>query len=73
MLWFRHGLRLHDNPSLHVALEDRSAPFFPMFIFDGETAGKLVIWTLSYGLTARPVNFCCIIAIFVEEFTITMF
>ncbi|KOB58217.1 Cryptochrome, partial [Operophtera brumata] len=43
VLWFRHGLRLHDNPSLHAALEDRSVPFFPVFIFDGETAGTKVV------------------------------
>lgn len=46
VLWFRHGLRLHDNPSLHSALEDRSVPFFPMFIFDGETAG--ILSTITY-------------------------
>lgn len=39
MLWFRHGLRLHDNPALLSALGNMSGPFFPMFIFDGETAG----------------------------------
>ncbi|CAG4975637.1 unnamed protein product [Colias eurytheme] len=39
VLWFRHGLRLHDNPALRDALEDTSIPFFPIFVFDGETAG----------------------------------
>ncbi|CAH0723139.1 unnamed protein product, partial [Brenthis ino] len=43
VLWFRHGLRLHDNPSLQSALEERSLPFFPVFIFDGETAGTKVV------------------------------
>ncbi|XP_039754282.1 cryptochrome-1 isoform X3 [Pararge aegeria] len=43
VLWFRHGLRLHDNPSLTNALEDRNIPFFPVFIFDGETAGTKVV------------------------------
>ena len=43
MLWFRHGLRLHDNPTLHEAVERmRSDPdvlLLPLFIFDGESAG----------------------------------
>ncbi|KAF9418520.1 hypothetical protein HW555_004669 [Spodoptera exigua] len=43
VLWFRHGLRLHDNPSLHSALEEKGFPFFPIFIFDGETAGTKVV------------------------------
>ncbi|KAF9823277.1 hypothetical protein SFRURICE_019086 [Spodoptera frugiperda] len=43
VLWFRHGLRLHDNPSLHSALEDKGFPFFPIFIFDGETAGTKLV------------------------------
>lgn len=38
--WFRRGLRLHDNPALHDALRD-SKEFYPIFIFDGETAGEL--------------------------------
>lgn len=36
--WFRHGLRLHDNPALLEALEF-SGDFYPIFIFDGEVAG----------------------------------
>ncbi|KAI5652106.1 FAD binding domain of DNA photolyase domain-containing protein [Phthorimaea operculella] len=43
VLWFRHGLRLHDNPALHAAVEDRNLPFFPIFIFDGETAGTKTV------------------------------
>ena len=39
ILWFRNGLRLHDNPSLHEATSLRSARLLPVFIFDGETAG----------------------------------
>ena len=40
ILWFRHGLRLHDNPSLHEAiLSDEKIKLLPIFIFDGETAG----------------------------------
>ncbi|CAG9133427.1 unnamed protein product [Plutella xylostella] len=48
VLWFRHGLRLHDNPALLSAIEDRGQTFFPLFIFDGETAGSYadvtVLW-----------------------------
>ncbi|KAL4233889.1 hypothetical protein ACF0H5_008562 [Mactra antiquata] len=36
--WFRHGLRLHDNPALLEALES-GGDFYPIFIFDGEVAG----------------------------------
>ena len=36
--WYRHGLRLHDNPSLMAALEDADE-FYPIFIFDGNVAG----------------------------------
>jgi hypothetical protein len=43
ILWFRHGLRLHDNPSLHAAIEavgqGSGIKLLPIFIFDGETAG----------------------------------
>ncbi|KAJ2939748.1 hypothetical protein O0L34_g17939 [Tuta absoluta] len=43
VLWFRHGLRLHDNPALLAAVEDPNLPFFPIFIFDGETAGTKTV------------------------------
>ncbi|KAG7302510.1 hypothetical protein JYU34_012424 [Plutella xylostella] len=43
VLWFRHGLRLHDNPALLSAIEDRGQTFFPLFIFDGETAGTKIV------------------------------
>ncbi|XP_052809529.1 cryptochrome-1-like [Mya arenaria] len=36
--WFRHGLRLHDNPALLNAVED-GGELYPIFIFDGEVAG----------------------------------
>ncbi|KAK8393075.1 hypothetical protein O3P69_013243 [Scylla paramamosain] len=36
--WFRHGLRLHDNPALLEALQDAKM-FYAIFIFDGESAG----------------------------------
>ena len=37
--WYRHGLRLHDNPALLAALEGADS-FYPVFIFDGEVAGR---------------------------------
>jgi len=40
ILWFRHGLRLHDNPAFLEAVKDKSHFFLPLFIFDGESAGK---------------------------------
>lgn len=43
VLWFRHGLRLHDNPALLEAIRcdrDRKVTFYPVFIFDGESAGN---------------------------------
>lgn len=44
VLWFRHGLRLHDNPALLSALElakTGGGGFLAVFIFDGESAGNL--------------------------------
>lgn len=38
VLWFRRGLRLHDNPALLKALSAKTE-FYPIFIFDGRTAG----------------------------------
>jgi len=42
VIWFRHGLRLHDNPALLAALadKDQGIALIPVFIFDGESAGK---------------------------------
>ena len=42
ILWFRHGLRLHDNPALLETLkgDGNKVTFYPIFIFDGETAGE---------------------------------
>ena len=37
ILWFRNGLRLHDNQSLHKATADKDCKLLPLFIFDGET------------------------------------
>lgn len=47
VLWFRHGLRLHDNPALHEAIKD-GYNFYAMFLFDGESAGKLSIYFHHY-------------------------
>lgn len=40
--WFRHGLRLHDNPALLELLQDCDL-VIPIFILDGKTgfSGKL--------------------------------
>ena len=37
ILWFRNGLRLHDNESLRIATRDKTCKLLPLFIFDGET------------------------------------
>ncbi|KAM7361384.1 circadian regulator cryptochrome [Cochliomyia hominivorax] len=41
IIWFRHGLRLHDNPALLEAIsdKDKGIELLPIFIFDGESAG----------------------------------
>ncbi|KAK3797588.1 hypothetical protein RRG08_054616 [Elysia crispata] len=36
--WFRHGLRLHDNPALIEGLKG-CKEFYPVFILDGHVAG----------------------------------
>lgn len=41
ILWFRHGLRIHDNPAFHEALLN-STGVIPLFIFDGESAGTAI-------------------------------
>lgn len=55
ILWFRHGLRLHDNPSLLAAIEygRKNVKFYPIFIFDGESAGEfiLLLTTKSHHIT----------------------
>lgn len=45
--WFRHGLRLHDNPALFEA--SRNSILYPIFIFDGETAGLFPIYVFVLG------------------------
>lgn len=40
VFWFRHGLRLHDNPALFEAMKNSNVQLLPIFIFDGESAGK---------------------------------
>jgi len=37
ILWFRNGLRIHDNESLSEAVKDEDAQLLPLFIFDGVT------------------------------------
>ncbi|XP_055380996.1 cryptochrome-1 [Condylostylus longicornis] len=46
VLWFRHGLRLHDNPALIDAINNcklNNSKLLPIFIFDGETAGTKIV------------------------------
>lgn len=38
LLWFRKGLRLHDSPALHAAL-DGTAALYPVFILDPQLLG----------------------------------
>ena len=49
--WFRHGLRLHDNPAL-LACTDESERFIPIFIFDDKSAGIDYLYIcITYKLT----------------------
>ena len=34
VLWFRKGLRLHDNPALKAALDLKPKHLYPIFILD---------------------------------------
>ena len=36
--WFRHGLRLHDNPAMLESIRSAKT-LYPIFIFDGKVAG----------------------------------
>lgn len=51
VLWFRHGLRLHDNPALLNALA-HGGQFMAVFIFDGQSAGTWI------GLGQGHCSFC---------------
>jgi cryptochrome len=33
VVWFRKGLRIHDNPALNAAIESK-LPILPIFILD---------------------------------------
>lgn len=39
IMWFRHGLRVHDNPALIESTKGTNVSLFPIFTFDGESAG----------------------------------
>lgn len=39
IMWFRHGLRIHDNPALIESVSNANCSLLPIFIFDGESAG----------------------------------
>ncbi|KAG5682744.1 hypothetical protein PVAND_012077 [Polypedilum vanderplanki] len=46
IIWFRHGLRIHDNPALLEAIKSEGSSkvtFYPVFIFDGITAGTKLV------------------------------
>ncbi|XP_063709618.1 cryptochrome-1 [Culicoides brevitarsis] len=46
VIWFRHGLRIHDNPALLEAMRPTSngiVHLLPVFIFDGESSGTKVV------------------------------
>jgi len=45
VLWFRRGLRFHDNPSLLSAIKDAES-FSAIYIFDTKFEGILfdIIW-----------------------------
>ena len=65
ILWFRNGLRLHDNESLKIAARDKSCKLLPIFIFDGETPttkhckyNKILLYFLS----------CCIYSALWSEY-----
>ena len=45
ILWFRNGLRLHDNGALMKAAEDKSCKLLPLFIFDGETPTTRLVFS----------------------------
>ena len=55
IVWFRHDLRLSDNPALHAAaMGDR--PVLPIFILDDDSAGQwrpggAARWWLHHSLT----------------------
>ncbi|MBL9188729.1 MAG: deoxyribodipyrimidine photo-lyase [Opitutaceae bacterium] len=56
LLWFRHDLRLQDNPALHAALA-RGVPVVPVFILDEAGEGRWPMggasrWWLHHSLQA---------------------
>jgi len=55
--WFRHGLRLHDNPALLESLKNADE-FYAVFIFDGAVAGMNFMELADcYNLQCYTVNF----------------
>ena len=50
--WFRHGLRIHDNPALLEAIS-KAKTLYPVFIFDGKVAGT---WNRLGDLQCIPDN-----------------
>lgn len=72
ILWFRHGLRLHDNPSLLEAIrsegQQRAEVFYPVFIFDGESAGKTEVLTLNKKIWKFDVQHFDSLKLFIKIF-----
>lgn len=73
VIWFRHGLRLHDNPALLSALSDKEhgVALIPVFIFDGESAGKSVGYCLS--VSPSPVLLKYELIVRVSVFSVTKY
>ena len=54
LIWFRRGLRLHDNPALLSAVEN-SKSFAAVYIFDPPN-GKLLNLLIEFKLLAIPID-----------------
>ncbi len=60
IVWFRHDLRLQDNPALHAAIA-RGGPIVPVYIFDEVGEGRWVPggasrWWLHHSLAALDAS-----------------
>jgi len=44
IMWFRRGLRVHDNPALLSAVQDVTQGFAAVYIFDPPSAGECLIF-----------------------------
>src|SRR5215212_5093547 len=60
LLWFRHDLRLQDNPALHAAMT-RGAAIVPVYVLDdagerGWQLGAASRWWLHHSLAALDAS-----------------